>query len=158
MAFPAVEEDSPRPADLEQRNISSPGISQPSNKEPNHIPLPAESKAIDEIHTAINAEAIATPPPGHVQALDDISDSDDYEPPEPTTPVDLAPVTSDAAGLVPESSSLPLHTNVSAEAEAASPDQGPMGNEQPAIDRAELAEYDPGRVSTVLIALVHLQR
>ncbi|KAL8738281.1 MAG: hypothetical protein Q9181_000916 [Wetmoreana brouardii] len=131
------EEDSLVVADSEQQRTGSGEVSQPFTPIPGHTPSLAESNAVGGVQTSATGAIIMPPLPGYAQTPAGLSDSEDYEPPEPTIPVVAAPVTHDAAAPVSESSSLLSSTDNEVGARADSLDPHLAGDLRATVDRAE---------------------
>ena len=90
--------------------------------------------------------------PGHAATHVDMSDSDDYEPPEPTTSVDIPPLSHDTPIAISNSSLSPpdanQNANQDAEAKSASPDPLAVGRSHVATQVVEMTPDDVEEVST----------
>lgn len=101
----------------------------------NDAPLAMDDRAATDVHVAAEEQLHSVPRPGHAQTPLDLSDSDDYEPPEPMASVDLASLTSDTAAAVAEPSFSPADANDTLQANHVSPDALPAVIDQVDVER-----------------------
>ncbi|KAL8873845.1 MAG: hypothetical protein Q9174_000751 [Haloplaca sp. 1 TL-2023] len=136
VVFAGVEDSPIIPTEVDQPDHGGENRSPLSDEGSNHSPLEIPTRPSERIQAAMIDAPIEIPSASHIQPLDDMNDSDDYEPPEPATPVDAAPVTADAAVLATASAIPSVSTNQAAQAKPRTSDPGVAGNEQLATDRA----------------------
>ena len=149
VVFPDLEGSPIIPIEVDQPDIGGVNGSQLSDEGSNQIPLGTPAHPSDSTQVAMNAAPIEMHSPSHVQPHDDVNDSDGYEPPEPATSVDVAPVTPDAAALTPDSAFPPVNTNEAAEARWRGSDVGLAGIEQSATNGAGGTRLDAAKVLLV---------
>ena len=130
-----------------QQSLTNESLQQHQKLEAEHVPPPTDNSAATEAHTAAEDQLRIVPPPGYAQSPIDSSDSDDYEPPEPVASVDLAPLTSDTAAALSDSSFSPLDANHTLRANSASLDPLPASIDQTASEREASAQIESEQVS-----------
>ncbi|KAL8721047.1 MAG: hypothetical protein Q9225_002191 [Loekoesia sp. 1 TL-2023] len=157
LSFEAIEEDPTSPADSKQQHPDSKRSSRQASLAPEPLTPPAENKATSDIQDVVEDEASVALLPnlsGHAPSPIDLSDSDDYEPPEATALVDVAPITHDTAAATSESSFSPPDANQDAEAELTSPGQSLVGSNPAITEVAEAATGDPEKVCMIALNFV----
>ncbi|CAO1601648.1 hypothetical protein XANCAGTX0491_005294 [Xanthoria calcicola] len=120
----------------QQQPLTNERLQQHDNLEAtNDATLAMNDSAATDGHVAAEEQLHSGPRPGHAQTPLDLSDSDDYEPPEPMASVDLASLTSDTAAAVPEPSFSPADANDPLQANPASPDALPAVIDEVDVER-----------------------
>ncbi|KAL8758083.1 MAG: hypothetical protein Q9199_001763 [Rusavskia elegans] len=131
-------EDVPNPvtnSSKQQQPLTNESLQQHNILEANHAPPAIDNSAATDAHVAAEEQLHNVPRPGHAQSPIDLSDSDDYEPPEPMASVDFASLTSDAAAAVAEPSFSPPDANHNLQANPASPGALPAVIDQVDLER-----------------------
>ncbi|KAL8923973.1 MAG: hypothetical protein Q9172_002900 [Xanthocarpia lactea] len=143
-SFGGLEDGSNPITDLskKQQSLTNESLQQHHKLEAEHVPPPTDNSAATEAHMAAEDQLRIVPPPGYAQSPIDSSDSDDYEPPEPVASVDLAPLTSDAAAALSDSSFSPLDANHTLRANSASSDPLPASIDQTPSEREASAQIE----------------
>ncbi|KAL8732833.1 MAG: hypothetical protein Q9166_002434 [cf. Caloplaca sp. 2 TL-2023] len=144
LSFGGSEQGSEIPTDSSKQHhaLTSESLQQHDIQKPKLIQLAIDNSATSDMRMAVDDESRTTPP-GYAQSPANLSESDDYEPPEPMATVDIAPVTSDAAASVSDSPFYPPDADQTLQETPASPDSLPAGNDQTVLEQAEAARYDP---------------
>ncbi|KAI4170524.1 MAG: hypothetical protein LQ343_004901 [Gyalolechia ehrenbergii] len=149
-SFEMFENDPVIPADCEQPRLHD---EESLHQEPQKFqPLSpsAESSIRSDVQAIVEDEVSAAQLPDgsdHASPIVDMSDSDDYEPPEPTTSVDVPSLTHDEPASTSESSFSPPDANQVIKIEPASPEPLITENDQAAAEVAEMARNDPEKAS-----------
>ncbi|KAL8843315.1 MAG: hypothetical protein Q9170_000173 [Blastenia crenularia] len=153
LTFEATEKDSRTAANLQQQHPDNKQGSEELALDCRPLAPPAESNATSEVQDVVEPLPKSLE---HASSCTDANDSDDYEPPEPTTSVDVAIVSHDAAAATSESSFSPPDANEDAEAEPTSPDLLAVENEQATTGLAEVATSE-GRKASNIAELIRSQ-
>lgn len=119
----------------QQQPLTNESLQQHNILEANHAPPAIDNSAATDAHVAAEEQLHNVPRPGHAQSPIELSDSDDYEPPEPMASVDFASLTSDTAAAVAEPSFSPPDANHNLQANLASPDVPPAVIDQVDLER-----------------------
>ncbi|KAL8701667.1 MAG: hypothetical protein Q9224_000401 [Gallowayella concinna] len=157
-SFGDLEEGAEMTADApkQQHPLTSASLQQHDNLGSQQITPAVDNSARTEVQLVVEEEPRTAPPAGHPQSPIDLSDSDDYEPPEPVASVELAPLTPNAAISVSDESSFsPLDADQNSQANVASPDPSPVtgtsaeDKDEAVVEPAEVARQDTEEASAV---------
>lgn len=150
-SFGLVQEETMNPADWRQHHPEQTESSQQSARGLKPLTPPVEISGTSNARDGVKADAsVALSPLPSERAPNPIymSDSDDYEPPEPMSSVEAEPLTNDAATSSTRSSFSPRDANPATEDETASHVQLSVSNEQVGNDLVETRPPEPEEAST----------
>ncbi|KAL8642956.1 MAG: hypothetical protein Q9228_000400 [Teloschistes exilis] len=133
-SFPNIEEDLLVGTDSKQPDTRSRETSEPLNPRASDVWLSVESKPKEGGQPSVTDAVGAALEPRRPQSAGHLSESDDYEPPEPTTPVEAASVTHTAADHLSASSSIAPLPDAIVEAKPTSLDSHSARVVQTAVD------------------------
>ncbi|KAL8665130.1 MAG: hypothetical protein Q9202_002530 [Teloschistes flavicans] len=148
-SFRNIEEDLLVGTHSRQPDTRSREISQPLAPRASDIRLMVASEAKKEGQLSVTCAVGAALEPGRPQSAGDLSESDDYEPPEPTTPVEAASITHTAADPLSASSSLAPVTDEIVEPRSTSLDSHSALSVQAAVDDTGTALIDSEKMGTI---------
>lgn len=155
VSFPNIEEDLLVGTDSKQPDTRSRETSEPLNPTASDVWLSVESEPKEKGQPSVTDAVGAALEPRRPQSAGHLSESDDYEPPEPTTPVEAASITHTAADHLSASSFIaPLHDAI-VEAKPTSLDSHSARVVQTAVDEPGGASDASEKVSTTLDEWFH---
>ncbi|KAL8631004.1 hypothetical protein Q9189_003284 [Teloschistes chrysophthalmus] len=147
-SFQNIEEDLLVGTDSKQPDTRSRETSGPLNPKASDVWPSVESKPREEGQASVTDAVGAALEPRRPQSAGHLSESDDYEPPEPTTPVEAASITHTAADRLSASSSIAPLTDAIVEAKPTSSDSQSARVVQAAVDETAAASDESEKIPT----------